>query len=81
MLFHVKSFRDYNIMLKVIVTNYVPMLLKIVRKHKITIFQSPPPGIAYYLLDLNRNTLRYFNKILIFSNTLTRFQKKSSFFI
>ena len=54
MLFHVKSFKDCNVILKVIVTNYIQMLLRTVKKHKVMTHLS-----AYYLLDLNRNTLRY----------------------
>ena len=42
MLFHVKSFKDCNVILQVIVTNYVPMLLRTVKKlTQLTICQPP----------------------------------------
>ena len=63
MLFHVKSFQDCNVILKVIVTNYVPMLLRTVENIKELFFNSPQT--AYYLLELNQNTLKYYytNKV------------------
>ena len=39
MLFHVKSFKDCNVVLKVIVTSHLLMLLRTVEKHKII---NPP---------------------------------------
>ena len=57
MLFYVKIFKDCNVILKVIVTNYVPMLLRIVKSHKAINYLSAL-GIACYLFDLSWNTLR-----------------------
>ena len=46
MLFHVKIFKDCNVILQVIVTNYVPMLLRTVKSYTINYLSTP--GIAYH---------------------------------
>ena len=71
MLFYFKSFKDYNVILKVIVPNYVPVLLRTVKERVIHYFSTRRNWLLFASSE---------SKILSITNCTNKGSEKVQFF-